>query len=129
MRQCCSCWCCRRCPLQLLTFVLLFLLSFSGFLVSDVPVYFKWIQKISYLTYAYAAVVANEFYDVSFYTADGQEVPGRAIYDGTWPESPLGQVNNGLSIAVNLVILLGITVGTRLLAFVMIYGLARLKRL
>ena len=32
-----------------------FLLSFSGFLVSDVPVYFKWVQKISMLTYAYAA--------------------------------------------------------------------------
>lgn len=40
---------------QILTFVLLFLLSFSGFLVSDVPVYFRWITKISYLTYAYAA--------------------------------------------------------------------------
>lgn len=26
---------------QILTFVLLFLLSFSGFLVSDVPVYFR----------------------------------------------------------------------------------------
>jgi len=28
-------------PAQILTFVLLFLLSFSGFLVSDVPVYFR----------------------------------------------------------------------------------------
>lgn len=27
--------------LQLLTFVLLFLLSFSGFLVSDIPIYFE----------------------------------------------------------------------------------------
>lgn len=42
-------------PRQILTFVLLFLLSFSGFLVSDVPMYFSWISTISYLTYAYAA--------------------------------------------------------------------------
>eukprot|EP00889_Picochlorum_renovo_P008324 jgi/Picre1/35354/NNA_002816.t1 len=28
-----------------LTFVLLILLSFSGFLVSDVPVYFRWLEK------------------------------------------------------------------------------------
>ncbi|PRW59820.1 ABC ATP-binding isoform 1 [Chlorella sorokiniana] len=33
----------------ILTFVLLFLLSFSGFLVSDVPVYFRWIAKESWL--------------------------------------------------------------------------------
>ena len=32
-----------------LTFILLILLSFSGFLVSDVPVYFAWVGKISYL--------------------------------------------------------------------------------
>lgn len=33
----------------MLTFVLLILLSFSGFLVSDIPVYFKWVRTISYL--------------------------------------------------------------------------------
>lgn len=37
--------------MQVLTFVLLIMLSFSGFLVTDIPVYFKWIGKISYLTY------------------------------------------------------------------------------
>ena len=54
-------------PPQVLTFVLLFLLSFSGFLVSDVPVYFRWIQKISFLTYAYAAVAGNEFLHTTYY--------------------------------------------------------------
>ena len=37
-------------PSQILTFVLLIMLSFSGFLVTRIPVYFKWISKISYLT-------------------------------------------------------------------------------
>ena len=36
--------------MQILTFVLLIMLSFSGFLVTRIPVYFKWISKISYLT-------------------------------------------------------------------------------
>lgn len=39
------------------------------------------------------------------------------------------QVNNGLSIGVNLAILLGITLGTRVLAFALLATLARLKRL
>lgn len=33
--------CHRTLPSQVLTFVMLFVLSFSGFLVSDVPVYFR----------------------------------------------------------------------------------------
>jgi ABC-2 type transporter len=39
------------------TMVLLVVLSFSGYLVVNIPVYFAWIGKISYFSYAYAALV------------------------------------------------------------------------
>lgn len=39
------------------------------------------------------------------------------------------QTNNGLSVGVNMAILCAIMVGTRALAFLFIYVLARLKRL
>ncbi|KAL4458831.1 hypothetical protein ABPG75_013696 [Micractinium tetrahymenae] len=113
----------------LLTFVLLFLLSFSGFLVSAVPVYFRWITKISYLTYAYAAVIQNEFTRIDLTTEGGETVSGTAVYNSEWSGAPLGPVNNGLSIAANMAVLLGITFGTRALAFALLSALHKLKRL
>ncbi|PSC76238.1 ABC transporter [Micractinium conductrix] len=100
-----------------LTFVLLFLLSFSDFLL------------FSYSTYAYAAVVDNEFTHVTFYTKNGVAVPGAAIWNNEVENSPLAQANNGLSVATNLLILLALTVGTRLMAFALIWGMARLRKL
>jgi ABC-2 type transporter len=44
----------------LLTFVMLLLLSFTGFLITTTPVYFRWLGKISYLTFAYNAMLYNE---------------------------------------------------------------------
>lgn len=43
-----------------LTFVLLLLLAFSGFLVAVTPVYFRWLGQMSYLTFAFAAMLQNE---------------------------------------------------------------------
>ncbi|KAL4859144.1 ABC transporter G family member 9 [Chlorella vulgaris] len=113
----------------ILTFILLFLLSFSGFIVADVPVYFRWISKISYLTYAYAAVVQNEFNSVTFYTAGGEAVPGSQVLSGGVAGVSLSQVNNGLNVGENLAVLLGIAVGARSLAFAMLTSMAKLKRL
>jgi ABC-type multidrug transport system ATPase subunit/ABC-type multidrug transport system permease subunit len=104
-----------------LTFVLLFLLSFSGFLVSDVPVYFAWIGKISYLTYAYAAVVIHDFDETDFVTSNGEVIPGSELIPP--------QINNGLSVGVNLLILLGLMVGTRLFAWLALYLMAKFKKL
>lgn len=39
------------------------------------------------------------------------------------------QINNGLSIAANVGVLLGITLGARALAFALLFALHRLKRL
>ena len=94
-----------------LTFILLLLLSFSGFLVSDVPVYFKWVRTISYLTYAYDAVVISEFDKTTFECMNGPPgclqagllIPGKDLLPSN--------VNNGLSAGMNLVVLLGITIG------------------
>ena len=41
------------------TMVLIVCLSFSGYLVNNIPVYFKWIGKLSYFSYAYAALVRH----------------------------------------------------------------------
>lgn len=94
-----------------LTFVLLLLLSFSGFLVSDVPVYFKWIRTISFLTYAYDAVVQSEFDKTNFVCVNGPPscVEAGAIIPGN--ELLPNIVQNGLSPGINLVVLLAITIG------------------
>jgi ABC-type multidrug transport system permease subunit len=103
-----------------LTFVLLILLSFSGFLVQSVPVYFRWVSKISYLTYALAAIVVSQFNSTEFVCETGEGCEQGAVYPGSSliPSS----VDNGLSPGINLLVLLGITVGCRVLALVLIYA-------
>jgi ABC-type multidrug transport system permease subunit len=100
-----------------LTFVLLLLLSFSGFLVSDIPVYFKWIRTISYLTYAYDAVVVSDFSATNFVSATGEVIPGSQLIPSN--------TDNGLAPGINLLILLGITVATRILSYLTILGAYR----
>ena len=109
-----------------LTFVLLLLLSFSGFLVSDIPVYFEWVKYISYLTYALSGVVLSEFSQTDFVCTQGppacaeqgQIIPGSQLVPAT--------IDNGLSPGMNLLVLLGICVGTRIMCFVVIIGAFRL---
>jgi ATP-binding cassette, subfamily G (WHITE), member 2 len=112
----------------LLTFVLLFLLSFSGFLVSDVPVYFAWISRISYLTYAFAAAVKQEFQGVEFVCQGGTPA---CVAGSVVPGAELvpAQIDNGLSVGVNLAVLLALCAGTRLLALGGIVGAFHLKKL
>ncbi len=116
-----------------LTFILLILLSFSGFLVADVPVYFGWVSKISYLTYALSAVVNDQFAATTFY-CDVAVPPSAAggrgcAVGGTIAGAELvpPQVENGLSGGANMLVLLGIAVGSRALAFVFIWGAHRLR--
>ncbi|PNW84101.1 hypothetical protein CHLRE_04g220850v5 [Chlamydomonas reinhardtii] len=79
----------------LLTFVLLVLLSFSGFLTVKTPVYFVWVQKLSYFTYAFSALLDTEFAKISFVDpATGDTVPGLEVL----PDS----VATGLSPAQNI---------------------------
>ncbi|KFM27641.1 ATP-binding cassette sub-family G member 2 [Auxenochlorella protothecoides] len=102
-----------------LTFVLLILLSFSGFLVSSIPVYFKWVGKMSYLTYAYTALVQNETQYLTLYTPEGAPVAASTLVPS--------QIQNGLSIAVNCVILACIYLGSRLLALLGLVVMSRFR--
>jgi ATP-binding cassette, subfamily G (WHITE), member 2 len=108
-----------------LTFVLLLLLSFSGFLVSDIPVYFKWVRTISFLTYAYDAVVLSEFGATDFVCTTGP--PSCPVQGEVIPGLQLvpSNTDNGLSPGVNLLVLLGITVATRILSYLTIIAAYR----
>ena len=103
-----------------LTFVLLILLSFSGFLVSSVPVYFRWVSKISYLTYALSAIIVQIFDTTEFVCETGNGCVEGATIPGSSLIPP--STDNGLSPGVNLLILLGITIGCRVLTLLLIYG-------
>lgn len=103
----------------LLTFVLLLLLSFSGFIVSKVPVYFKWISKISYLTYAFSGVVIDQFDGFTFHMSSGAPIPGTSIIPAS--------VNNGLSVVANLMTLFGIWLGVRAIAYAALLAVVYLR--
>ena len=107
-----------------LTFLLLILLSFSGFLVSDVPVYFRWVSKISYLTYAFAAISISQFDSTEFVCTSGTNCVEGQTYQGSEVIPP--GVDNGISPGINLVILLCITIGCRIITFLLIWGAQRI---
>lgn len=106
-----------------LTLVLLVLLTFSGFLVSDIPVYFRWVSKMSYLTYAFAAIAVSQFDTTDFVCSSGKGCEEGQVYPGS--ELIPTSVDNGLSPGINLVILLCITIACRILAYIFIRGAQR----
>ncbi|KAG2497031.1 hypothetical protein HYH03_005034 [Edaphochlamys debaryana] len=60
---------------------LMFCVAFGGFLTTTVPVYFEWIHKTSYFTYAYSALMETEFSKTSFVSPQtGQVVPGMQVF-------------------------------------------------
>ena len=61
--------------------------------------------------------------------ADHARAHGPPPHPPTPTPLPCCQANNGLSVATNLLILLALTVGTRLMAFALIWGMARLRKL
>ena len=86
----------------------LLLLMFTGFIQTKTPPYFVWLKKSSYVAFAYSAVVRNEF--------SGLKLQGPLLaVDGL--DAIPDNVNNGLSVAVNLGFLTGIMVGIRVLCY------------
>lgn len=83
----------------LLTFILLLLLSFSGFLVATIPIYFRWLNKASYLTYAYVGLAQSEFSGLTLYQQPG-DVPVSGL------EVLPSMASNGFSAGANLGILI-----------------------
>ncbi|KAL6761569.1 P-loop containing nucleoside triphosphate hydrolase protein [Haematococcus lacustris] len=94
-----------------LTFLLLLLLSFSGFLVTKIPVYFIWVNKASYLTYAFSALVTSEFDGLTFHDpTTGASVPGLQAIPSA--------IDNGLTLAQNVGILAAMVAGMEVLKLV-----------
>lgn len=59
---------------------LLLFFAFTGFLVRDIPVYFKWAKDISYMSLATAALTQIEFDGLTFTDpADGISVTGKEL--------------------------------------------------
>lgn len=103
------------------TMILVVCLSFSGYLVSNIPVYFSWLGKVSYFSYAYAALVRNELDGLTFKSTNGTLIAGSHLI----PNS----LQNNLSVQGNVLVLLGFTVVTRVLAYVLTDLAARFRYL
>ena len=125
-----------------MTMVLVICLSFSGYLISDIPVYFAWLGKVSYFSYAYAAVVRssplaamrcvtltwsvqlqvrNELLGSTFKDKAGRHVAGSAVI-------PYG-LQNDYTVSLNVIILLIFTVASRVFAFFLTDAALRLHLL
>lgn len=57
------------------------LVAFSGFLINHTPVFFRWISKMSFVTFAYSAIYQNELngLQLKFTGADGAMLPDAGI--------------------------------------------------
>ncbi|BDA50620.1 ABC transporter G family member 19 [Coccomyxa sp. Obi] len=86
------------------------LLMFTGFIQTHTPVYLAWIKKLSYVAYGYSGLVKNEFEGLSIRTAQGMSVPDAT---GLIPAN----IENGLSIGTDALIMLGILIGMRFIAY------------
>lgn len=64
----------------LLSLSLLVVISFTGFFVRDVPVYFEWVKEIAYINFATAALVKSEFNGITFIHPNGTEIPGSMLF-------------------------------------------------
>jgi hypothetical protein len=84
--------------------------------VRTIPVYFAWIQKISYFSFASNILVENEFAGLKFTTPGGILVPGLPLIPSA--------MRNGLSLGSNLGVLVGITVGSRLVCLMLLEAAA-----
>jgi hypothetical protein len=89
--------------------------------VRSIPVYFSWIPRISYFSFATDALVTNEFTGLTFTGAEAgpEGVPGLALIPAA--------MHTGLSVGGNVAVLLGITLGCRAICLAMLEVAARMK--
>ena len=74
------------------------------------PVYFAWIKHVSYVAYGYSGLVKNEFGGLRLLGARDVPVPNASSL------IPVN-IDNGLSIANDALVMLGILAGMRLIAY------------
>lgn len=89
-----------------LSIVLIFCLSLSGFLVSEPRSFLAWFEKINYFTYAYTASALVEFEGL-------QLVAQNTTVDGLEALRASGRLRNELSLETNIGILLSFLVVLR----------------
>lgn len=94
-----------------------------AFQVRNVPVYFAWINRISYFSFATDALVANEFTGLDFIVdaSTGMSIPAMS----TIPDA----TKTGLSVGGNVAVLAGIAAGCRLLAWGLLEAMAWSNRI
>jgi hypothetical protein len=84
-------------------------------------VYFSWIPRISYFSFATDALVSNEFAGLTFTGGEAgpEGVPGLSLIPAA--------MHTGLSVGGNLGVLLGITLGCRAICLLLLEAAARFK--
>eukprot|EP00884_Botryococcus_braunii_P006931 jgi/Botrbrau1/16239/Bobra.0066s0024.1 len=91
--------------------VCLLLLMFTGFIQTRTPIYLLWLKKVSYVAFGYSALVKNEFSGLHLHSQEGP-VEGMNLVPAN--------INNSLSIAADVLILLCILLGIRVCAYLAI---------
>jgi ABC-type multidrug transport system permease subunit len=112
-------------------FVVLFFL-FGGFFIvqENIPVYYQWFGYISFFRYTTQILLENEFAGTEFFcdtnsTACGG---GNGTYYGDAELQALGVASSSTEMWANFLILFGMILGYRFLAFLCVYFLHRERR-
>lgn len=122
----------------LLSLIFLPLLSFTGLLVRDIPVYFDWIRKLAYINYATAALVETEFNGATFKLRNGTVITGESLLgdepfevdsDAELVRSTVRNIINGLSAGENMIVLFCMLVVLRILTYIALKVVARYRLL
>ena len=64
----------------LLSMVFLVLISFTGFVVRDIPVYFKWVKRIAYVSFSTAALVKSELKGIQLEHPNGTLIDANIFF-------------------------------------------------
>lgn len=105
---------------QIAPAVVIVFLVFNGFMINEasIPAYFIWLREISFIRYAFKALMVNEFEGAAFTCGDAFTDTSCAS-SGNAVLSQLGFLEDG-TIVTCVVILLGISAAFNLLAFLIL---------
>eukprot|EP00873_Tetraselmis_striata_P027641 jgi/Tetstr1/447905/TSEL_035213.t1 len=104
--------------LIVVSLVLIVLLSFTGFLTTNVPVYFSWVKHVSFLNFAASAMWVTELEGLTMTTEGGGEVSGddmlhdpeySRMWNGASPAANIGYLVANLAV-LHVIALIAITI-------------------
>lgn len=117
---------------------IIIIISFTGFIVRDIPIFFQWIQKVAYISYATAALAKSEFDGINFMHPNGTLIPGSILLrDEPFVDDALLEatredihvVTNDLSVGQNFGVLFAMLLGLRIICFIALTLSAKLRLL